>query len=127
MMKIQQVVTKIIKEHSEDKNIMDKFYNEDEFSLTIKKDHFLDFKIEKHGNYLLVGYYREQNGDLISDPIFAFEILNEVWHIIRVEQVFGDMGVGEIRDGQYYYYPKRLKDAKSFATSCANEWNYYYL
>ncbi|MFF2531270.1 DUF6908 domain-containing protein [Brevibacillus sp. NPDC058079] len=106
---------------------IDEFYATDAKTIKIIKPNYLDFSIEKNGNRLFVGYYREQAGDLISDPIFVFEIKDNRWHPIRLEQVLGETLIGQFENGCYYYYPGNFKDVKSFASTCAKEWRFYYL
>lgn len=106
---------------------LEQFYRLQSKIIKIKKDGYLDFVIEKAGSMLYVGYYRQENGDLISDPIFVFEIRERKWHPIRLEQVFGDTPIGMFEHGRYFYYPGRFQDVKSFATLCSKEWRQYYL
>lgn len=122
----RRTVEAIIKKHG---NIrLEEFYASDHTVIKIKKPNFLDFTIEKTGDMLYVGYYREQAGDLISDPIFIFQIHDNKWHPIRLEQVLGRSEIGELlEDNRYYYSPGRFKDVKSFAGTCNKEWRFYYL
>lgn len=122
----RRTVETIIKKHG---NIsLEEFYEADSKVIKVKKANFMDFTIEKAGNMLFVGYYREVAGDLISDPIFVFQLHEDKWHPIRLEQVLGRSEIGDIQeDGRYYYYPGRFKDVKSFAGTCNKEWRFYYL
>lgn len=106
---------------------LEEFYASEQKVIKIEKENFLPFSISKEGNLLYVGYYRKANGDLIPDPIFVFEIEDNIWHPIRVEQVLGTTNIGNFELGRYYYYPGHLKDVRSFATLCAKEWKFYYL
>lgn len=106
---------------------LEEFYQAEQKAIRIEKENFLPFSISKEGDYLYIGYYREANGDLISDPIFVFQLQEDIWHPIRVEQVLGTTNVGMFEHGRYYYYQGHFKDVRSFATLCAKEWKFYYL
>ena len=122
----QSTIEKIIQK--EYKHSLKEFFQKENSSIRIEKRNMLRFSIEKAGNHLFAGFYREVNGDLVSDPIFAFCIVDDVWHPVRIEQVLGDTILGYFNeDNQYLYYPSAMKDAKSFATSCAKEWKFYFL
>lgn len=126
--KFRKVVEDIIKKYSNEE--AGDFFSKD-IKLKVKKPSFLDFSIEKCGDILFIGYYTKKNGDLISDPIFVFEVKEDVWYPIRLEQWIGDTFIGkfDIIDGKevYRYRSKTNSDVKSFATQCSNEWNEYYL
>lgn len=96
-------------------------------SLRIRKSAFQDFRISKEGDFLYIGYYRNMNGDLVSDPIFVFQIKDSIWYPIALEQVLGYSQVGFFEGNQYIYYPSTNKDVKSFSVLSAKEWDCYYL
>lgn len=95
--------------------------------LKVKSSSLLDFSIEKCGDLLFIGYYSEENGDLVSDPIFVFTIKDNIWFPIRLEQWLGDTEIGTFEDGQYKYYPNINKYVKSFSVDCSKEWENYYI
>ncbi|WCK57444.1 hypothetical protein PP175_25595 (plasmid) [Aneurinibacillus sp. Ricciae_BoGa-3] len=129
--RFRSTVEKIIVKHGHIS--LKDFYASSNVTIKVQRPHFLDFVIEKTGNTIFVGYYRKQNGDLISDPIFVFEYREETeygedkWFPIRLEQVLDDRTVGLLVNEQYRYYPSAFKDVRSFATNCATEWKAYYL
>lgn len=120
----RKTIEKIVKSHTGEE--MSVYFKNDN-NLKIKKESFLDFRISKEGDFLYIGFYSEINGDLISDPIFIFQVKNDVWYPIALEQVFGYTKIGVFREGNYLYYPNRFKSVKSFAVSCAREWKDYYI
>ncbi|MDZ3956298.1 hypothetical protein U0X36_26150 [Bacillus thuringiensis] len=104
------------------------FMKTEEKTVKIEKEGFLTFTIEKCVDTLYIGYYREENGDLISDPIFVFQLKNNFWFPVRLEQYIQDTEIGNFdATSKYYYYPKRFKSVKSFASQCSREWKEYYL
>lgn len=125
MLRLQKTVEKIIGKYG---NLED-FYKEEDFYLKVKKPNYLDLVIEKHGNYLLVGYYTISNGDLISNPVFAFHIKEDKeWFILRLEQTFGDTICGGVdKEGCLSWNKRSYKEVTSFANNCSQEWKYYYL
>ena len=121
----RKVVEKIIVKEG---NVsLEEFYQKDQFSIMVEKEIFLPFHISREGDTLYVGFYRNMNGDAVSDPIFVFKLKDDVWHPIRVEQVLGTSEIGMFEHGRYYYYPGQFKDVRSFATVCSKEWKFYYL
>jgi hypothetical protein len=107
---------------------LEEFFQAEQKTIRIEKEHFLPFSVSKEGNMLYVGYYRVQNGDSIPDPIFIFQLDDDnEWCPIRLEQVLGNTDIGLFEHGRYYYYQGHFRDVRSFATTCANEWKCYYL
>lgn len=122
----RKVMEKIIVKHG--RTSVEEFFKKDEVSIRIEQDSFLPFVVEKAEDMLFIGFYRKQNGDLLSDPVFAFHLKDNIWYPIRLEQIMGDTVLGLFRqDGQYAYYPNAVKSAKSFATDCSKEWKIYFL
>lgn len=125
----RKTVERIIKEKGVDYgfNSVEDFFAKEEAYIKIQKPNFLPFSIDKSGDLLHVGFYRLSNGDFVSDPIFCFQIKDNIWYPIRLEQVLGDTVIGFLGDEGYKYYPSRSKDVRSFATTCAKEWEFYFL
>ncbi|HFJ9376514.1 TPA: hypothetical protein ACGW65_000766 [Bacillus paranthracis] len=122
----RKVMEKIIVKHG--RTSVEEFFKKDEVSIRIEQDSFLPFVVEKAGNMLFIGFYRKQNGDLISDPVFVFQVKNDIWYPIRLEQAMGDTMFGMFdEDGSYLYKPHTTKSVKSFATDCSKEWKIYFL
>lgn len=120
----RKTVEKIIKTYTgEDSSV----FLEKDNRLKIQKKAYQDFIISKEGSFLYIGYYREMNGDLISDPIFVFQIKNNIWYPIALEQVLGYSQIGFFENNQYIYYPSTNKDVRSFSVLAAKEWDCYYL
>lgn len=52
----------------------------------VKEWPYMDLVIERQGKIVMVGHYRTQNGDLISDPVLVFAITaSGDWFPIRIE------------------------------------------
>lgn len=122
----KEVVERIIKKYGD--LPLQAFYEAEQIVIKVEMANFLPFTIEKQGNMLYVGYYRVINGDSASDPIFVFQLDEDLeWCPIRLEQLLGTTEIGEFEHGRYYYYQGYFKDARSFATACSKEWKAYYL
>lgn len=120
----RKTVEKIIKTYTGEEASV---FLEKDNRLRIKKKEFQDLRISKEGDFLYIGYYREMNGDLVSDPIFIFQIKNNIWYPIALEQVLAYSQIGFFEGEQYRYYPSENKGAKSFSVLAAKEWDCYYL
>lgn len=78
---IQRITEKILAKHGIDPAR--------DFYLKLSLRSYMDLIIEKEGNQVLVGHYYEQAGDLISDPVLAFDYDNGYWYPVRIEQAVG--------------------------------------
>ncbi len=83
-LEIQFIVEKILRKHNLDPSA-------ESYYLKLRMPNYDDLVIEKEGRQVLVGhYYHHPSGDLISDPVLAFDYSNGYWYPVRIEQVFGD-------------------------------------
>ena len=82
-LEIQIIVEKILEKYDIDPSA-------DTYFLKLSKPHYDDLVIEKEGEQVLVGHYYLQNGDLISDPVLAFDYNQGYWFPVRIEQFVGD-------------------------------------
>lgn len=86
-----------------------------EFLLKLHMRNYDDLVIEKEGAQVLVGhYYHHPSGDLISDPVLAFDYNGGYWYPVRIEQTLGDMVCSYVENGKRMIYPARIKEFKSF-------------
>lgn len=118
MTKFQITIESLLKKF----NKLTALKNNVEFYLKLENDPYMDLVIERQGRIILVGHYRKQNGDLISDPVLAFYMLpNGDWFPWRIEQVFGDTIIARERaDGKLEWWRDRYNDFVSFAAMFAN-------
>ncbi len=79
-LEIQSITEKILSKHNIDSTA--------DFYLKLSMQPYMDLVIERNGNIILVGHYREENGDLISDPVLALEDICGYWHPLRIELWF---------------------------------------
>lgn len=105
-LEIQTITEKILAKHSID-STKDLY-----LKLTMKP--YMDLVIERNGNIILVGHYREENGDLISDPVMALEDINGLWYPIRIEQWCGDTICSYWEDGKRNIDFENTKELRSF-------------
>ncbi len=105
-MEIQNIAEKILARHSIDPS--------HDFYLKLSMPPYMDLVIERNDNIILVGHYREENGDLISDPVLAMEDLNEIWSPVRIEQWCGDTVCSFYENDKLMIYPERMKEFRSF-------------
>ncbi len=107
-LEIQNIVEKILLKHKIDP-LVESYY------LKLRMSNFDDLVIEKEGEQVLVGhYYHHPSGDLISDPVFAFDYNHGYWYPVRIEQTLGDTVCSFIENGKRMIYPARIKEFKSF-------------
>ncbi len=88
-LEIQTITEKILAKHNIDSTA--------DFYLKLSMQPYMDLVIERNGNIILVGHYREENGDLISDPVLALEDKNGFWHPVRIELWCGDTICSDIK------------------------------
>jgi len=81
-MEIQTCIEKILKKHN-----VDAFKD---FYLKLKMPPHLDLVMERDGKIVRVGHYREENGDLFSDPGLVMYVSTGEWHPMRLEQMSSD-------------------------------------
>jgi hypothetical protein len=113
-LEIQNIVENILMKHSIDPSAHS-------YYLKLRMPNYDDLVIEKEGEQVLVGhYYHHPSGDLISDPVFAFDYNEGYWFPVRIEQVFGDTICSYLKDGERWKYPRRIKEFKSFQRMFAN-------
>jgi hypothetical protein len=73
-LEIQNIVEKILLKHNIDPSA-------ESYFLKLKMSGFDDLVIEKEGDQVLVGhYYHHPSGDLISDPVLAFDYHSFINH-----------------------------------------------
>jgi hypothetical protein len=107
-LEIQNVVEKILLKHNIDPSAHTYF-------LKLRMLSYDDLVIEKEGEQVLVGhYYHHPSGDLISDPVLAFDYNGGYWYPVRIEQVLGDTICSFVENGKRMIYPDRIKEFKSF-------------
>jgi hypothetical protein len=107
-LEIQNIVEKILQKHNIDPTAYTYF-------LKLRMPSYDDLVIEKEGEQVLVGhYYHHPSGDLISDPVLAFDYNGGYWYPVRIEQVLGDTICSFVENGKRMIYPDRIKEFKSF-------------
>ena len=81
MSAFQKDIEWLLKAH----NIFDLFQNQTEFHVRFELLGFDRLVIERHGNFVSVAHYFEQNGDLIADP--EVELSYPTWFPTAITQV----------------------------------------
>ena len=104
-MEIQNIVEKILSKHN--------IAATKDFYLKLTMPAYMDLVLERNGDIILVGHYREENGDLISDPVLAMEG-GEIWAPIRIELWCGDTICAFYEDEKRMIYPERIKEFRAF-------------
>lgn len=105
-MEIQKIVEMMLQKHGIDASR--------DFYLKLIMPPYMDLVFERNGSVILVGHYREENGDLISDPVLAMEDMSNCWFPVRIEQWCRDTICSFWEDGKHMIYPGRMKEFKSF-------------
>jgi len=105
-LEIQTISEKILAKHNIDAT--------KDFYLKLFNQPYIDLVLERNGDVILVGHYREENRDLISDPVLAMEDINEYWYPVRIELWIGDTVCSFIQDGKRMIFPERVKEFRSF-------------
>lgn len=107
-LEIQNVVEEILRKHDIDPSA-------DSYYLKLSMPYYDDLVIEKEGEQVLVGhYYHHPSGDLISDPVLAFDYNKGYWFPVRIEQMLGDYQCSFVKEGKRMIYPERIKEFRSF-------------
>jgi hypothetical protein len=107
-LEIQNIAEKILRKHNIDPAA-------ESYFLKLRMPNYDDLVIEKEGEQVLVGhYYHHPSGDLISDPVLAFDYNEGYWYPVRIEQTLGDTVCSFVEDGKRMIYPARIKEFKSF-------------
>jgi hypothetical protein len=107
-LEIQNIVEKILQKYNMDPTA-------ESYYLKLRMSGFDDLVIEKEGDQVLVGhYYHHPSGDLISDPVLAFDYNQGYWYPVRIELVLGDTVCSFVENGKRIIYPARIKEFKSF-------------
>jgi hypothetical protein len=107
-LEIQNIVEKILQKHNIDPSA-------ESYYLKLRMPNYDDLVIEKEGEQVLVGhYYHHPSGDLISDPVLAFDYCYGYWFPVRIELALGDTICSFIENGKRMIYPSRMKEFKSF-------------
>ncbi|HEY9206082.1 MAG TPA: hypothetical protein VIO58_09185 [Candidatus Methanoperedens sp.] len=105
---MQNVIEKILLKHNIDPT-------SESYFLKLRMPNYDDLVVEKEGEQVLVGhYYHHPSGDLISDPVFAFDYNGGYWFPVRIEQTLSDTICTFIENGKRMIYPGRIKEFKSF-------------
>ncbi len=107
-LEIQNIVEKILQKHNIDPAA-------ESYYLKLRMPNYDDLVIEKEGEQVLVGhYYHHPSGDLISDPVLAFDYNRGYWFPVRIEQTLGDTVCSFVENGKRMIYAARIKEFKSF-------------
>ncbi len=107
-LEIQIIIEKILRKYSIDPS-------GESYYLKLSMPNFDDLVIEKEGEQVLVGhYYHHPSGDLISDPVLAFDYDHGYWYPVRIEQTLGDVTCSFVENGKRMIYPDRIKEFRSF-------------
>ncbi len=105
---MQNIIEKILQKHNLDPSA-------ESYYLKLRMPNYDDLVIEKEGEQVLVGhYYHHPSGDLISDPVLAFDYCNGYWYPVRIEQALGDTVCSFVENGKRMIYPARIREFKSF-------------
>lgn len=85
------------------------------YYLKLSMPYFDDLVIERVEEQVLVGhYYHHPSGDLIPDPILAFDFNQGYWYPVRIEQILGEMTCSYVENGKRMVYPDKIKEFRSF-------------
>src|SRR3972149_2035751 len=107
-LEIQNIVENILRKHKI-------ALTAESYFLKLSMPNYDDLVIEKEGEQVLVGhYYHHPSGDLISDPVLAFDYNQGYWYPVRIEQTIGDTVCSFVENGKRMKYPARIKEFRSF-------------
>ena len=105
-LEIQTISEKILGKHKIDPS--------KDFYLKLTMPPYMDLVLERNDDIILVGHYREENEDLISDPVLALHDIDGYWYPIRIELYLGDTVCSFMQDGKRMICPDRIKEFKTF-------------
>ncbi len=107
-LEIQNIIEKILHKHKIDPT-------SESYYLKLRMLSYDDLVIEKEAEQILVGhYYHHPSGDLISDPVLAFDYNGGYWFPVRIEQTLGDTVCSFVENEKRMIYPGRITEFKSF-------------
>ena len=107
-LEIQNIIEKILRKNNIDPSA-------DTYFLKLRMPSYDNLVLEKEGEQILVGhYYHHPSGDLISDPVLAFDYNQGYWFPVRIELALGDTICSFLDNGKRMVYPDRIKEFKSF-------------
>lgn len=115
---MKSTITKILSKHHQ----LEKFNSSYDFHLRLEMENFLPLVIEKHGKQITVTHYRDENGDLITDPDMEFLVgADNEWHPVALQLWNGSYHRARwSENGKEYINPKQLREQLSFAKMWAN-------
>jgi hypothetical protein len=118
---IQTIIEKILQKHNIDSS-------SESYFIKLSMPNYDDLVIEKEGKQVIIGhYYRHPSGDLISDPVLAFDYNKGNWFPVRIEQTLGDVTCAFC--GQEFDVNKRDNsgyiDNKSICAPCREDYGDY--
>ena len=85
-----------------------------DFYLKLSLPPHLDLVMERESDIIIIGHYREENGDTISDPVLVFSYDNSEWLPLGMEQVLGDTVCAYFENGKRIVYQDRVKEFQTF-------------
>ena len=85
-----------------------------DFYLKLSMPPYVDLVMEREGDIIIIGHYRKDNGDTISDPVLVFSYNQDKWLPLGIEQVLGDTVCAYFENGKRIVYEDRIKEFKTF-------------
>jgi hypothetical protein len=105
-LEIQTIAEKILVKHGIDTS--------KDFYMKLSLLPYQDLIMERNGDIVLIGHYRKENGDLISDPVLVFDYNQGYWYPMDIEQWCSDTVCSYVEDGKRMIYPEKIKEFRSF-------------
>ena len=110
-LELQTLAEKILKKHNLDAS--------KDFYLKLSMPPYQDLVMEREGDIFIIGHYRENNGDLISDPVLVFSCIQDKWLPLGIEQVLGDTVCAYFENEKRIVYQDRIKEFRAFQRTFA--------
>lgn len=110
-LEIQTLAEKILKKHNLD-------YTKD-FYLKLSMPPYQDLTMGREDDIIIIGHYRKENGDTISDPVLVFSYNQGEWLPLGIEQELGDTICAYFENGKRIVYEDRIEEFRAFQKTFA--------
>lgn len=113
---MKKTIEKILKAHG----LLDRL-QEENFAVRIENEPYITLSIDKHGDFISVTHYFEQNGDLVPDPDQEFKIMpNGSWCPVAIQFATGAYICASVfEDGKHLFKPRAAREQISFSNMLA--------
>src|SRR4030067_2249723 len=85
-----------------------------DFYLKLSLPPYLDLTMGREDDIIIIGHYRKENDDTISDHVLVFSCVQDKWLELGIEQVLGDMICAYYENEKRIVYEDKIKEFRAF-------------